>query len=364
MKIKDILTEIEKLAPLPYADDFDNVGLLVGDKNASVKGVLIAHDTLEEVVQEAIDKKCNLIISYHPIIFKGLKSLTGKTYVERAVIKAIQHDIAIYATHTALDNSFDGMNAMICKKLNLKNREILIPQAKTIKKLVTYVPKKQADRVRQAIFDAGAGNIGNYDNCSFNLSGLGSFKGNEASDPTVGEKGEIHFEEEIQLNITFPRDRESAVIQALLSTHPYEEVAYEITELENKNQHIGIGMIGELDQAVSETDFLKNLKETFNLSVIRHSRLLDKKIGKVAVLGGSGSFGIGAAKQAGADIYVTGDLKYHDFFMAENQIVLADIGHYETEQFTKELLQAYLTNKFRSFAIVLSEENTNPIQYT
>lgn len=364
MKIKNILQEIEKLAPLPYAEDFDNVGLLVGDKNATVKGVLIAHDTLEEVVQEAIDKNCNLIISYHPIIFKGLKKLTGKTYVERAVMKAIRHDIAIYATHTALDNSFNGMNAMICKKLNLKNREILIPQPGTIKKLVTYVPKKDADRVRQAIFDAGAGNIGNYDNCSFNLSGLGSFKGNEQSNPTLGEKGKIHFEEETQLNFTFARDKEDAVIQALLSAHPYEEVAYEITKLDNTNQHIGIGMIGEIDQPVAETEFLKNLKETFNLSVIRHSKLLDKKIQKVAVLGGSGSFGITAAKHAGADIYVTGDLKYHDFFMAENQLVLADIGHYETEQFTKELLQAYLTEIFRNFAIVLSEENTNPIQYT
>lgn len=364
MKIKNILQEIERLAPLPYAEDFDNVGLLVGDKNTAIKGVLIAHDTLEEVVQEAIDNNCNLIISYHPIIFKGLKSLTGKTYVERAVIKAIQHDIAIYATHTALDNSFDGMNAMICKKLNLKNRKILIPQADTIKKLVTYVPKKQADHVRQAIFDAGGGNIGNYDNCSFNLSGLGSFKGNEASDPTVGKKGEIHFEEEIQLNITFPRAKEGAIIQALFAAHPYEEVAYEISKLENKNQHIGIGMIGELDQAVPEGDFLKTLKETFNLSVIRHSKLLNKKVRKIAVLGGSGSFGISAAKRAGADVYVTGDLKYHDFFSAENQLILADIGHYETEQFTKELLHAYLREKFRNFAIVLSEENTNPIQYT
>ncbi len=364
MKIKEILQEIEKLAPLSYAEDFDNVGLLVGNKNTEVKGILIAHDALENVVEEAIKNQCNLIISYHPIIFKGLKSLTGKNYVERAVMKAIKNDIAIYATHTALDNSFEGMNAMICKKLNLKNRHVLMHQPHTIKKLITYVPLKNADQVRQAIFDAGGGNIGNYDHCSFNLEGKGSFRGNEKSNPTLGEKGELHFEEEIQLNITFPKHRESAVISALKQAHPYEEIAYEIYQTENKNQHIGIGMIGERDKAISEKDFLQELKNTFKLSIIRHSSLLNKEINKVAVLGGSGAFGISAAKAAGADIFVTGDLKYHDFFQAENQIVLADIGHYETEQFTKELLHSYLTEKFRNFAIVLSEENTNPIQYT
>lgn len=364
MKIKEVLQEIEKLAPLAYAEDFDNVGLLVGNKNAEVKGILIAHDALESVIEEAIEKKCNLIISYHPIIFKGLKSLTGKTYVERAVMKALKNDIAIYAIHTALDNSFEGMNAMICKKLNLKNRQVLMHQAKTIKKLVTYVPKKQADQVRQAIFDAGAGNIGNYDHCSFNIAGKGSFKGNENSNPTLGEKGKLHFEEEIQLNITFPKHRETAVISALKQAHPYEEVAYEIYQIENKNQHIGIGMIGERENPISEKEFLQELKNTFNLSIIRHSKLLNKEIKKIAVLGGSGSFGISAAKSAQADIFITGDLKYHDFFQAENQIVLADIGHYETEQFTKELLHSYLIEKFRNFAIVLSEENTNPIQYT
>src|SRR5699024_1110994 len=264
MKIKEVLQEIEKLAPLAYAEDFDNVGLLVGNKNAEVKGILIAHDALESVIEEAIEKKCNLIISYHPIIFKGLKSLTGKTYVERAVMKALKNDIAIYAIHTALDNSFEGMNAMICKKLNLKNRQVLMHQAKTIKKLVTYVPKKQADQVRQAIFDAGAGNIGNYDHCSFNIAGKGSFKGNENSNPTLGEKGKLHFEEEIQLNITFPKHRETAVISALKQAHPYEEVAYEIYQIENKNQHIGIGMIGERENPISEKEFLQELKNTFN----------------------------------------------------------------------------------------------------
>ncbi len=364
MQIKDVTRALEELAPLSYAEDFDNVGLLVGDYHAEVEGVLIAHDTLEEVVEEALEKKCNLIISFHPIIFKGLKSLTGKNYVERAVLKAIKNDIAIYATHTALDNSFKGVNAMMCEKLNLRHKRVLIPQANTIKKLVTYVPRKEADKVRQAIFKAGGGNIGNYDQCSFNIDGKGSFKGNEDSDPKVGKRGELRFEEETQLNITFPKDRQTAVLQALFRSHPYEEVAYEVTSLENKNQHIGIGMVGELEQEMEATAFLRRVKEVFKLSVIRHSRLLGRPVKKIAVLGGSGAFGIQAAKSCQADIYITGDLKYHDFFQAENQLILADIGHFESERFTKELIHTFLIKKFRNFAIVLSDKNTNPVQYT
>ena len=364
MTIQHITTAIEKLAPLAYAEDFDNVGLLVGNADTKVKGILIAHDTLESVIDEAIESNCNLIISYHPIIFKGLKRLTGKNYVERAVIKAIQNDIAIYATHTALDNSFDGMNAMICKKLGIQNRKVLIHQADTIKKLIVHVPKNSIETVRQALFMVGAGTIGNYDNCSFNIEGKGSFKGNEESNPTVGQKGETEWTDEIQLHMTYPVHRENQILKALFATHPYEEVAYEVSKIENKNQHIGIGMYGELEKPISEEDFLQHLKNKFNLSIIRHSNLLGKPIQKVAVLGGSGAFGISAAKACGADIYITGDLKYHDFFQAENKIILADIGHFETEQFTKELLYSYLTEKFHNFALVLSKKNTNPIQYT
>lgn len=364
MQIQSVIRELETLAPPDYAEDFDNVGLLTGDKTTEVKGVLVTLDTLTKTVDEAIENDCNLIVSFHPIIFKGLKSITGKTYVERTVIKAIQYNIAIYAIHTALDNSFEGVNAMICKKLNLTQRRVLAPQANTIKKLTTYVPVKDGDTVRQAIFKAGAGNIGNYDDCSFNVKGRGSFKGNAASNPVKGEKGNLHFEEETQLNITFARHNEPKVLEALFKAHPYEEVAYEITSLDNKNQHIGIGMTGELPDEIPEEKFLQNLKTTFNLNVVRHSSFLNKPVKTIAVLGGSGAFAIEHAKAAQADVYVTADLKYHDFFRAEDQILLADIGHYETEQFTKQLLYSFLTKKFRNFAIVLSEESTNPIQYT
>ena len=363
MIVQDAINHIEALSPLAYAEDFDNVGLLVGDKNTKLTGILVTLDTLESVVDEAIETNCNLIISFHPIIFKGLKKLTGKTYVERVVMKALKNDIAIYAMHTALDNSMLGVNNMICEKLGLNNRKILIPQPQTIKKLITYVPKKDAETLRTALFEAGAGNIGNYSNCSFNVDGIGTYQGNENSNPTIGKKGETHQESETQISVTFPKHAESKILQTLFKTHSYEEVAYEVTTLENTNQHIGMGMIGELENSMSETAFLDFLKVTMKTDCIRHSKLRGKSIKKVAVLGGSGSFAIASAKAAKADIFITADLKYHDFFTAENQIVLADIGHYESEQFTKNLLVAYLTKKITNFAIVLSRTNTNPVKY-
>ncbi len=363
MKIQEVINTIEDFAPTRYAEDFDNVGLLVGRPETEVTGALITLDTLESVVDEAIEKNCNLIVSFHPIIFSGLKKLNGHGHVERTVIKAIENKIAIYAIHTALDNQFNGVNAMISEKLGLKNRKILIQRKDSIKKLTTFVPNENADAVRKALFEAGAGNIGNYENCSFNLKGAGSFKPNEDANPVIGERGKVHFEEETQMGLTYAAHLESKILKALFKTHPYEEVAYEITSLENENQHLGMGMIGELETPLEETSFLKQVKETFNAGCIRHSKLLGKEIKKVAVLGGSGSFAIKAAKKAGADIYITADLKYHDFYQAGEDLVLADIGHYESEQYTKNLLHSFLTKKISNFALILAETNTNPIKY-
>ncbi|CDF78223.1 dinuclear metal center protein [Formosa agariphila KMM 3901] len=363
MIVQDVINHLEDLAPLNYAEDFDNVGLLVGDKNEKLTGVLITLDTLESVVDEAIENNCNLIVSFHPIIFKGLKKLTGKTYVERVVLKAIKHNIAIYAIHTALDNHIQGVNAMICNQLGLVNTSILIPQKSTIKKLTTYVPRQEAEALRQALFNAGAGQIGNYSDCSFNIEGTGSFNGNTNSNPTIGHKGETHFEEETQISVTFAKHLESKILKSLFNTHSYEEVAYEIVTLENTNQHIGIGMIGEFESEMNEKQFLNYLKSKMNTACVRHSELLDKPIKKVAVLGGSGSFAIANVKHAGADAFITADLKYHDFFSAENKLILADIGHFESEQFTKNGLVALLTKKITNFAIVLSKTDTNPVKY-
>ena len=370
MTIKNITEYIEKLAPLDYAEDFDNVGLLIGSYDKVVTGILVALDTLESTVDEAIHKKCNLIISFHPIIFKGLKKINGKNYVERVVIKAIKNDIAIYAIHTALDNSSQGVSAKMCEVIGLVNSNILIPQKSNIKKLTTYVPHQNADNLRDSLFAAGAGNIGNYANCSFNIEGTGTYQGNESSNPALGKKGAMHTEPETFISVIFEKHLEGKILASLFKNHPYEEVAYDVVTLDNEHQEIGMGMVGNLTEEMEAEKFLIELKQKFNLKTLRHTILNNKTINKVAVLGGSGSFAISRAKRSGADIYITSDLKYHDFLRAENQIILVDIGHYESEQFTKNLLVDYLTKKFTNFAaalpegrIILSENNTNPINY-
>jgi dinuclear metal center YbgI/SA1388 family protein len=363
MIIKDITNYIEELAPLNYAEDFDNVGLLVGSYNSKVSGILVTLDTLEETVDEAISKNCNLILSFHPIIFGGLKKINGNSYVERVVLKAIKNDIAIYATHTALDNSKNGVSAKMCEVIGLQNTKILIPKKGIIKKLTTYVPLNRSELLRNALFNAGAGSIGNYENCSFNTIGDGTFKGNEDANPVIGKVGKLHTEKETKISVVFESKNEAAILKSLQENHPYEEVAYEIVTTENVHQHIGMGMIGELPKEMDEVAFLKHLKKTMKTDCVRHSAMINKKIKKVAVLGGSGSFAISNAKRAGADAYVSADFKYHEFFKAENSILLADIGHYESEQFTKNLLVDYLTKKISNFAVILSEKSTNPIYY-
>ncbi|WP_196886553.1 Nif3-like dinuclear metal center hexameric protein [Aureivirga sp. CE67] len=363
MTIREITNIIEEIAPLPYAEGFDNVGLLVGSYDTEVSGVLVTLDTLEDVVDEAIEKNCNLIVSFHPIVFSGLKKLNGKNYVERVVIKAIQNNIAIYSMHTALDNSFVGVSAKMCEVIGIQNPEILIPQKNTIKKLTTYAPIENAEKVRNAMFNAGAGAIGNYDCCSFNMDGEGTFKGNENSNPKIGEKGKQHTEKETLISVTFEKHLEGKIIKALKKSHVYEEVAYEIISLENLHQHIGMGMVGELQEEMDEMEFLIYLKEKMHTACVRHTKLRGKKIKRVAVLGGAGSFAVDAAKRAKADAYVSADFKYHEFFKAENSILIADIGHFESEQFTKNLLVEYLTKKIPNFAVVLSDINTNPIYY-
>jgi len=363
MKIKDVIEILESEIPLIYAEDFDNTGLLVGNKEADLTGILITHDTLESVVDEAISKELNLIISFHPIIFNGLKSLTGKNYVEKTVMKAIKNDISIYAIHTALDNQFFGVSGILADKLGLQNQKVLIPQAKTLRQLITYAPISESDKVRQALFDAGAGKIGKYKNCSFNIEGIGTFKPIEGAQPYIGEINQLQLEKEKRISVVYPKHLHHQVLNALFHAHPYEEVAYEVLELLNDNQEIGLGIVGDLENSYNEEDFLFYLKDRLNLSCIRHSSLRNKPIKRVAILGGSGSFAIDAAKASQADIYITSDIKYHDFYKAENQLIIADIGHYESEQFTKMFLFELLTKKISNFAIALSKINTNPINY-
>ena len=363
MKIKEIITVLEEMAPLAYAEDFDNVGLLLGNQEDEATGVLVCHDALESVIEEAITKNCNLVVCFHPILFSGIKKITGKNYVERSVLKAIKNDIAIYAVHTALDNHKNGVNKIFCDALGLINTKILVPKPNFIQKLVTYTIPENVEQVRNALFNAGAGKIGNYDDCSFTSQGIGTYMGNENSNPEIGERFEFVEAQEIKIEVTFEKHLQNKILKALLKNHVYEEVAYEIYDLQNTHQNIGLGMVGELEKPLSELEFLQLVKTKMQCEGIRHSTLLGKSIKKVAVLGGSGSFAIKNAIQAGADVFLTADLKYHNFYEAENQMVLADIGHFESERYTKNYIVDYLKEKITNFAFVLSEENTNPVKY-
>ena len=363
MKIKDIIRVLEDMTPLAYAEDFDNVGLLVGNQDDEATGVLVCHDALEHIIEEALNKKCNMIVCFHPILFAGLKKITGKTYVERAIIKAIKNDIAIYAVHTALDNHQEGVNKIFSNALGLKNTKILIPKENFIRKLVAFAPVDNAEKVRNALFAAGAGTIGNYENCSFSSNGIGTFRGNAKSNPVLGERFELVKANEIKIEVTYEKHIENNVLKALFKNHVYEEVAHEIYILQNKHQNIGLGMIGELQEPLSEKAFLEFVKTQMDCGGIRHSAFLGKEIKKVAVLGGAGSFAIANAIQAGADAYLTADLKYHQFYEAENKLLLADIGHFESERYTKNYIVEYLRKKILNFAIILAEENSNPVKY-
>jgi dinuclear metal center YbgI/SA1388 family protein len=363
MKVKDITEYLESLAPRAYQESYDNAGLLTGEPSQEVTGVLATLDCTEEVIQEAIDGGMNMVVAHHPIIFKGLKKLTGSNYVERTILKAIRSNIAIYAIHTNLDNIHTGVNRKIGEKIGLKNLRILLPKKDTLSKLVTFAPAENAGAVLQALYDAGAGQIGNYKNCSFSIEGTGTFTPNTQANPHIGKPNELETVKEQRVEVLFSSHLEGRILGALKKAHPYEEVAYYLTTLTNENQEVGSGMIGELEQPMEPIAFLRRLKSSMNLNTIRHTQLLDKKVKKVAICGGSGSFLLSHAIKNGADFFVTADFKYHEFFDADGKIAIADIGHYESEFFTKELIVELLKEKFPTFALNFSSTNTNPISY-
>jgi dinuclear metal center YbgI/SA1388 family protein len=363
MLIKEITSVIEAFAPLHYQESYDNAGLCIGSPETPVNAALLTIDVTEKVIDEAIAKKCNLVISHHPLIFSGLKKLTGTNYIERCITKAIQKNIAIYSAHTNADAAWNGVNRIIADKLGLKNCKILSPVKNELRKLVTFVPESHAVKLSETLFAAGAGNIGNYDNCSFNTSGNGTFRGDMTTNPYVGEAGKLHIEPEIRIETIFPKHLQNKIIAALYSAHPYEEPAFDIYQLENSFDRIGMGMTGNLEKPLDELEFLQLIKETFHSGCIRYTQLLGKKIKKVAVCGGSGSSMLKDAIKSGADIFITADFKYHQFFDSEKKLVIADIGHYESEQFTKELFYNLLMKNFPTFAVHFSNVNTNPINY-
>lgn len=363
MKLAALIDALEAFAPRTLQEEYDNSGLLLGKRQVIIDKALICVDITDEVMQEAIEGGFNLLISHHPFIFKGIKRVTGQNLQGRILISAIKHDIAVYAMHTNLDNVFHGVNGILASKLGLTKLKILSPQQGNLRKLVTFCPTDHADQVRNALFEAGAGQIGEYDACSYNVDGQGTFRAGDGANPFVGEKGKLHFEHEVRIETIYPVYLENAIIAKLLAAHPYEEVAYDIYPLSNVNSRIGAGMIGELEKAMSEKTFLEMLKKNLNAAVIRHSSLLGRTVTNVAFCGGSGSFLIQQAISMGADAFITGDMKYHQFFEAENKILIADVGHYESEQFTKELIFQILKKKFPNFALRISKVNTNAVKY-
>lgn len=363
MNIQDITDYLETLAPTSYQESYDNAGLLVGNPSMPCTGILVSLDVTEEIIEEAQSRNCNLIVAHHPIIFKGLKKLNGKNFVERTVISAIRNEIAIYAIHTNLDNVLAGVNKKIADTIGLKNVQILLPKEELLMKLVTFCPLNQAEEVRSALFLAGAGFVGRYSECSFNLEGKGTFKGNEETNPFVGKKGVRHEESETRIEVIFPAYLKNKLLKTLNLVHPYEEVAYYLTPLENSHQEVGSGLIGDLEKPITEIELLQIIKSKFHVSVIRHTAFTGRLVSRVALCGGAGIFLLPVAKSAGADFYFTGDIKYHEFFDADGQILLADIGHFESEQFTIDLLTDYLKQKYPNFAVLKTERNTNPVQY-
>ncbi len=363
IRVKDITNYLEKWAPLSYQEAYDNAGLLVGEPTLLVNGILICLDVTEEVIEEARQQGCNLVIAHHPIIFQGIKRITGATYVERCIIQAIKCQIAIYAMHTNVDNIAEGVSQCIAQQLDLRARRILLPKPHTLQKLTTYVPIDAVDQVRDALHQAGAGHIGNYTHCSFSSAGTGTFQPNEFANPSIGQRGMLEKVVEHKLEVIYPSYLSKSMVASLQQAHPYEEVAYQIQNIENPNQQVGAGMIGELSQPLDTQSFLRYLQDKMQLIHIRHSAPISKPIKKVALCGGAGIFLLSEAIQQGVDAFVTADVKYHSFFDAEGKLLLADIGHYESEVAIKELIYSKLSKKFSNIACVKSTTQTNPVHY-
>ncbi|GAB1405270.1 Nif3-like dinuclear metal center hexameric protein [Lentimicrobium sp.] len=362
-KIKEVLNYIEHLAPLSRQESYDNSGLQAGDPEAEVSGILIALDLTEEVIQDAVEQGANLIITHHPLIFKPLKNITTHTMPGRCLLKAMRHGIALYAAHTNLDNVMGGVNSMIGQKLGLHDLQILQPVSGILQKLVVFVPHAHADKVREALFVAGAGQIGLYDSCSYNLEGSGTFRPLPGTRPFTGETGKLHFEPETRIETICETRLLSRIVEAMIQAHPYEEVAWDAYPLSNKFTGAGSGMMGRLENPLPEIDFLTRVKQTFNAGCVKYSPLKNEAVKRVAWCGGSGSFLIPDAIAAKADVFITGEIKYHDYFLAEGKIVLIEAGHYETEQYTSQLLYQIIKEKFTNFATRISRICTNPINY-
>lgn len=370
MKIKHLGQVLDQLAPFAYQMSFDNSGLQVGHPEDPIEKILCTLDVTDAVLEEAIQQQADCIVAHHPLIFSPLKKLTGQTPTERLVIKAIRHGIGIYAVHTNLDQVSEGVNQRLAQALGLTNTQILQPSNRALKKLVTFCPSMNSEDghyypgiIRQALFEAGAGQTGGYDQASFNAKGKGTFRAPEGSSPFVGKEDQMHVQEEVRIETIFPSAIQGQVISALQSAHPYEEVAYDVYTLDNTFNDVGAGMLGKLPEAVGEMHFLRDLKANLHAQGLRHTALTGNHIERVALCGGAGRFTLSKAVKEGADALVTADFKYHDFFDVDQQLLLVDVGHYESEQFTPEILYNYIAKELPETSVTISACNTNPIYY-
>lgn len=361
--IGDIINFLEAKAPLSLQESYDNAGLACGIKSAACTGAITSLDFTSAILEEAIEKKFNLIIVHHPPIFKPLKRIDETDPITGLLLKAIQKNIAVYAIHTNLDNVLWGVNGEIARRLGLQKVQVLSSLQHTHQKLIVFVPSDHKEELLNALFEAGAGAIGNYNECSFGTEGVGTFKPLPGSNPFIGNHGSRERVNESKIEVIFPSHLRQEVLIAMQANHPYETVAYDLLPLENVLQELGAGAIGELSKPMVTSEFLAMLKKNFQTGTIRHNAYNGDKIKRVAICGGSGKQLINNALVQKADAFVTADLTYHDFFLPEQKMLLADIGHFESEQFTSDLLVAMLNEKFPTFAVLKSAHKTNPVNY-
>lgn len=365
MTIQNIASHLNSWAPASTAEDYDNTGLLYGNPEAALSRILVSLDATEEVVEEAISKNCQLIISHHPILFKGLKKFNRRSYVSRALEKAIKNDVALFALHTNLDNDAAGVNLFLAEKLGLlpESLRILRPFHEKLIKLSYFVPVENHEEVLKAAHEAGAGRIGKYYDCSFSVQGRGRFTPGEGCDPSIGEIGKPEEVLEYKVDLIVPDFIFSTVLKSLREAHPYEELAYFASPVLNEWTDKGAGMIGRLPAATELHEFISLVKKSLGLKVLKYTQPVKEKVQSIAVCGGAGIFLLPDALSAGADVFLTSDVKYHEFFDAEGRIVLMDAGHFETEQFTSEGIVKNLSAQFPNIAVLLSETRTNPVNY-
>lgn len=361
--LRTLLACIEQWAPFSWQESYDNAGLILGDPDRNVTEALVCFDVTPEVVDEAVRIGAGLIVSHHPAIFKGIKRINPASRLGYMIKQSLCHDIAWCALHTNLDNTLNGVNSYLCEQLGLKDVQPLAPLQDIYGKLQVYVPEAYAEKLRQALAEAGCGAGARYDACSYSSRGEGRFRAGSQAHPFSGQIGELHCEAECKIECLYPLHKTRQVLDVLRTNHPYEEPAFDLLPLRNEATGQGAGAIGNLQESMQETELLDKLKELTGTHCIRHSGFRGRKIRRIALCGGSGGSFIGNACARQADAYITGDLKYHDFADAGSGTWLVDIGHFESEKFAMELIFRFIRKNFPNFAVSISEQARNPVSF-